>query len=154
MTDVAKTELPDIQKTEDKRGIAIDKVGISDLRYPITVLDRENKEQHTTATLSLSVSLPHHVKGTHMSRFIEVLNSHGSIISVDNISELLLEMKERLNSKNSYLEIEFPYFIRKKAPVTQQVGLIDYKVHFDVSLINEGIDFVMTLKVHVTTLCP
>jgi GTP cyclohydrolase I len=146
--------LHDEQQLSDERGLHIDKVGVSGLRFPIEVCDRTSLTQSTVATIAMYVDLDQSFKGTHMSRFIEVLNSHGSIISVDNISELLHEMKDRLNSKNSYLEIEFPYFISKKAPVTQQAGLIDYKVHFDVSLINEGIDFVMTLKVPVTTLCP
>ena len=147
-------QLHDEQKLPDERGLHIDKVGVSGVRFPIEVRDRTSTTQSTVATIAMYVDLDQSFKGTHMSRFIEVLNSHGSIISVDNISELLHEMKDKLNSKNSYLEIEFPYFISKKAPVTQQAGLIDYKVHFDVSLINEDIDFVMTLKVPVTTLCP
>ena len=159
--DVVKEGLPqfgdhlhDEQKLPDERGLHIDKVGVSGVRFPIEVRDRTSTTQSTVATIAMYVDLDQSFKGTHMSRFIEVLNSHGSIISVDNISELLHEMKERLNSKNSYIEIEFPYFISKKAPVTQQDGLVDYKVRFDVSLIGGDIDFMMTIKVPVTTLCP
>ena len=106
--------MKDVQNSEDTRGIAIDRVGVCDVRYPITVLDRNQDKQSTVATIDLSVDLPHHFKGTHMSRFIEILNRRHGEITMKNIPEILDELKERLEAESSQIEITFPYFLNKK----------------------------------------
>lgn len=130
-TVAANTPLHDEQNTRDTRELPIDKVGVSGLRFPIQVRDRAHAVQNTIATIGMFVDLPMEFKGTHMSRFVEVLNSHGEMIHVENIPDLLSSMQQRLNSNNSHLEIEFPYFITKKAPVTGREGLMDYNVRFE-----------------------
>ena len=112
--------MKDVQNSEDTRGIAIDRVGVCDVRYPITVLDRNQDKQSTVATIDLSVDLPHHFKGTHMSRFIEILNRRHGEISMKNIPEILDALKERLEAEQSQIEITFPYFLNKEAPVTKR----------------------------------
>ncbi len=145
--------LKDIQNLQDHRKIEIDKVGVKGIRYPIVVLDRVNKEQHTVATINMYVSLPHHFKGTHMSRFIEVLNKYRHGISTMNITEILGKMKEKLKSESAHIEIEFPFFIEKQAPVSRAKSLMEYRcriwgTHTDVS------DLVVGVEVPVTALCP
>jgi GTP cyclohydrolase I len=146
--------LEDIQNGRDHREIPINQVGVSDLRYPITVLDKTHERQHTVARLSMSVSLPHHFKGTHMSRFIEVLNAHGNIVHVENITEILYAMQRKLKANTSHLEMEFPFFLEKKAPVSGMSSVMDYTARFDATACGREIDFVLTVKAAVTTLCP
>jgi GTP cyclohydrolase IB len=146
--------LPDIQNLEDIRQIPIDKVGVKNLKYPIAVKDKENEVQHTIATISMTVDLPKEFKGTHMSRFVEILQSKDREIHVDSIDKILMEMQKRLNSKRSHMEIEFPYFKEKQAPVTGKRSLIDYTAKFHAVRNNHKKDFVLTVKVPVTTLCP
>ena len=150
----AKTQLHDEQNQRDTRQLPIDKVGIRGVRFPIQVQDRTHVVQNTIATVGLFVDLPMEFKGTHMSRFIEVLHSHGGIIHVENIPDLLARMQERLKANTSHLEMEFPYFITKQAPATGQEGLMDYTVRFEANATGRDIDFVMILRVAVTTLCP
>ncbi|HJN90451.1 MAG TPA: GTP cyclohydrolase FolE2 [Verrucomicrobiota bacterium] len=146
--------LHDEQSTRDTRELPIDKVGVRGLRFPIQVQDRAHMVQNTVATVGLFVDLPMEFKGTHMSRFIEVLHSHGRMIHVENIPDLLARMQERLKANTSHLEMEFPYFITKTAPATGREGLMDYTVRFEANATGSNIDFVMTLRVAVTTLCP
>ena len=113
------SQLKDIQKTRDTRGIAINRVGVSDLRYPITVLDRENKAQHTVGVFSLSVDLPHHFKGTHMSRFVEVLNECHGNLGVRSLPKMLGRLRRRLGAGRAHIEVVFPYFVKKTAPVSR-----------------------------------
>jgi GTP cyclohydrolase I len=113
--------LVDTQNLPDHREVAIDRVGVTNLRFPIQVRDKAHSVQNTVATVALTVDLPHHFKGTHMSRFIEVLNEHGSLIHVDNIKVILQHLQKRLNSKQAHVEFEFPFFIEKRAPVTGAV---------------------------------
>lgn len=145
--------LKDIQSQNDPRKIEIDKVGVKDVRYPIAVLDRKNKIQHTVATINMYVSLPHHFKGTHMSRFIEVLNKHRHGISTRNISEILVKMKEKLNSESAHIEIAFPFFIEKEAPVTKAKSLMEYSCRLWGSH-EARLDLIVGVEVPVTTLCP
>ena len=112
--------MKDVQNSEDTRGIPIDRVGVCDVRYPITVLDRNKQRQHTVATINLSVDLPHQFKGTHMSRFIEIMNLHHGEVTMKNIPLILEELKERLEAERSHIEITFPYFLNKAAPVTKR----------------------------------
>jgi GTP cyclohydrolase I len=146
--------LHDKQSERDTRELRIDKVGVRGLRFPIQVRDKARAFQNTVATIGMFVDLPKEFKGTHMSRFIEVLNAHGSVIHVENIYEILHELRKKLNAATSHLEIEFPYFMIKKAPVSGGEGVMDYTARFDATAIGKEIDFVLTVKANVTTLCP
>jgi GTP cyclohydrolase I len=148
------TKLHDKQSEPDYRELRIDKVGVRGLRFPITVRDKERTVQNTVATIGMFVDLPKEFKGTHMSRFIEVLNAHGNVIHVENINDILLAMQEKFAAATSHLEIEFPYFMVKKAPVTGMEGVMDYVARFDAAACRREIDFVLTVKARVTTLCP
>ncbi|AOY01720.1 GTP cyclohydrolase FolE2 [Jeongeupia sp. USM3] len=150
----APQSIPDVQSTPDLRNIAINKVGIKSIRHPVRVADRSEGVQHTVATFDMYVFLPQHFKGTHMSRFVEILNGHEREISVDSFETILRQMCERLEAEAGYLEMRFPYFINKTAPVSGVESLLDY----DVALIGElknGV-FTQQLKVlvPVTSLCP
>ena len=125
-------ELKDTQNERDYREIAIDRVGVKSLRYPIEVRDKAGSSQNTVATVSLAVDLPHHYKGTHMSRFVEVLNSHGPVLDVHSISRIPAELLERLDAQRAHVEFRFPFFLEKKAPVTESAGLLDYEVIFEI----------------------
>ena len=148
------SDLKDTQNEPDKRQIAIDRVGVKALRYPVEIKDKENRSQNTVATVSLAVDLPHHYKGTHMSRFVEVLNAHGPSVGVRDISQIPLELIERLDAQKSHIEFRFPYFIEKPAPVSGSPGMMDYEVTFEVNAEGEDIDFAVRVEVPVTTLCP
>jgi GTP cyclohydrolase I len=147
-------EIEDVQNIADKRKIAIDKVGIKDIKHPVKVSDRNAGEQHTIANFNMYVNLPHHFKGTHMSRFVEILNQHEREITVKSFREMLGEMTERLDAESGYIEMNFPYFVNKEAPISKVRSLMDY----DVSFIGEikGEETAMTVKVivPVTSLCP
>ena len=151
---LAVHRLHDKQNEPDFRKLRIDKVGVRGLRFPIQVRDKARAFQNTVATIGMFVDLPHHFKGTHMSRFIEVLNAHGGIIHVENINDILRAMQKKLDAATAHLEIEFPYFMSKKSPVSQQESLMDYVARFDASARNGDIDFALTVKANVTTLCP
>ena len=146
--------LHDKQSERDHRELSINKVGVRGLRFPIQVRDKARAVQNTVATIGMFVDLPKEFKGTHMSRFIEVLNAHGNIIHVENITDILYAMQAKFHAATSHLEIEFPYFMAKKAPVTGLKSLMDYVARFDASACHREIDFVLTVKVNVTTLCP
>jgi GTP cyclohydrolase I len=146
--------LHDTQNQRDRRGIPIDRVGVRELRYPIQVRDKARTLQHTIATVSLMVDLPHHFKGTHMSRFVEVLNQFGPELHVVNVPRLLRSLTERLDSKKAHVIFDFPFFLEKQAPVTKAAGMMDYQVQFDATLVRGKVDFVVTVIVPVTTLCP
>ncbi|HUA65675.1 MAG TPA: GTP cyclohydrolase FolE2 [Alphaproteobacteria bacterium] len=147
-------QLHDKQNERDFRKLRIDKVGVRGLRFPIQVRDKARAFQNTIATIGMFVDLPHHFKGTHMSRFIEVLNAHGGSIHVENINDILRAMQKKLNAATAHLEIEFPYFMSKKSPVSKQESLMDYVARFDAAARNGDIDFMLTVKANVTTLCP
>ena len=151
----SKTPLTDKQNEPDHRQLRIDKVGVRGLRFPAQVRDKNATTlQSTVATVGLFVDLPQEFKGTHMSRFIEVLNSHGSVIHVEAIPVMLREMQTRLHAQNAHLELEFPFFLVKQAPVSRKPGVMDYTVRFDASMLGEEYDFELTVKCNVTTLCP
>jgi len=146
--------LHDKQSERDTRELRIDKVGVRGLRFPIQVRDKARSIQNTVATIGMFVDLPKEFKGTHMSRFVEVLNAHGSIIHVENIRDILLSLQKKLNSATSHIEIEFPYFMSKRSPVSRGESLMDYVARFDAAACGGDIDFVLTVKANVTTLCP
>ncbi len=145
--------MPDMQKSRDTRKIAIDKVGVKDISYPIVVMDKNRSFQQTVARVNMYVDLPHHFKGTHMSRFIEILDAYREKIALDKMEIILERMKEKLGASSAHLEIEFPYFIEKKAPVSGAKGLMEYTCTFNASLGSE-FDFILGVKVPVTSLCP
>lgn len=149
-----KSELPDTQNKRDTREIPINKVGVRNLKYPIAVKDRENDIQHTIATISMTVDLPKHFKGTHMSRFVEILESKEREIHVNSMFKILEEMQNKLNAMSAHLEMEFPYFKTKRAPVTKKKSLLDYMVKFHGVTFTDKKDFIMSVKIPITTLCP
>lgn len=146
--------MADVQSSADTRKIPIDKVGIKDIRHPVVIKDRTGKDQHTVATFNMYVSLPQHFKGTHMSRFVRILNQHDFEITVDSFKEMLGEMVEILEAETGHIEMSFPYFVNKKAPVSGIESLIDYEVTF-IGEITDG-EPSMSVKVLVpaTSLCP
>ncbi len=123
--------LTDVQNSKDGRGIAIDKVGIKNLHYPISVLDKAKSFQHTVADINMYVDLPHYFKGTHMSRFLEVLNEYRGEISIVNFPDILRKIKKVLNAGSASVEIEFPYFIEKTAPVSGKKSLMEYICYYN-----------------------
>jgi GTP cyclohydrolase I len=147
--------IPDVQGAADTRRLAINKVGIKSIRHPVRVLDQSGGVQHTIAAFNMYVGLPHNFKGTHMSRFVEILNSNEREFSVESFEAVLREMVERLEAETGHLEMTFPYFINKRAPVSRVESLMDYEVTLIGEIGPEGA-FVQTLKVvvPVTSLCP
>ncbi len=150
----ATKPIEDVQNRKDTRHIPINKVGIKDIRHPVRILDRSGGEQHTIANFNMYVNLPHNFKGTHMSRFVEILNNHEREISVQSFKEMMSEMTERLEAESGHIEMSFPYFINKTAPVSGVQSLMDYDVSF-IGEIHNG-KHIMTIKVvvPVTSLCP
>lgn len=145
----------DVQSRKDDRNISIDRVGIKNLKYPISLRDRTRELQHTIASVNIYVDLPREFKGTHMSRFVEVLTNHHQEIDVKNIGGILDEIKKKLKAKTAHLELSFPYFIEKKAPVSGQAAMLDYNCTIE-AVANGGADIkpTVTVEVPVTTLCP
>ena len=145
----------DIQNQPDFRNIPIDKVGIKGLRYPVKVLDKSTGLQSTIAQINMYVDLPHHCKGTHMSRFVEILNLVRTKVSLESLTNILEDMKIILGAKSSHIEISFPYFIEKKSPATGSKGLMDYKCSITGSSNGKkNTDLVLTVAVPVTSVCP
>lgn len=165
---VVPAGMPDVQASSDTRQVPIDKVGVKDVTYPIRLRVPDayaamfgSAEQTTVATISMYVSLPHYQKGTHMSRFLEVLNEHAGMgaagpISPDEIPQITAAIRERLDAEEAHFEAEFTYFIPKKAPVTGTVGLMDYKVSFSCTSSRTGVtdDFIMGVMAPGASLCP
>jgi GTP cyclohydrolase I len=150
----ATPALADTQSQPDSRQLRIDKVGVKGLLHPIEVRDKANEIQDTVARISLLVDLPKDFKGTHMSRFVEVLNAHGRLIHVSNLPEMLRALQKKLHAQVAHIEVEFPYFMEKEAPVTKARGLVDYQVKFDAAAHGREVTFTVTVTIPVTTLCP
>ncbi|MEX0952173.1 MAG: GTP cyclohydrolase FolE2 [Gammaproteobacteria bacterium] len=148
-------EIPDVQNIEDTRHIPIDQVGIKDINHPVVVSDRSGREQHTVANFNMYVSLPENFKGTHMSRFIEILNDHEYEITVESFKRMISEMIETLDAANGHIEMRFPYFVQKSAPVSGVKSLLDYDVTFIGQISDNGSPTVLVrVVVPVTSLCP
>jgi len=145
--------LIDIQNSNDDRKIYINKVGVKDIKYPIVVEDRQNKIQHSIANIDIYVDLPHHHRGTHMSRFIEVLNQFHQETLIDKLPDFLKRIKEKLNSEHAYTTIKFPYFIKKTAPISGIQSLLEYNCVFEASY-KENYSLTIGVDVPITTLCP
>ncbi len=155
MTSTTTSPIPDVQGSADSRQLPINKVGIKAIRHPIRVLDQGAGIQHTIATFNMYVGLPHNFKGTHMSRFVEILNSHDREISVENFESMLRDMVQRLEAETGHVEMNFPFFVDKTAPVSGVRSLIDYDVTFIGEINAEG-RYKQQIKVvvPVTSLCP
>ena len=146
--------MKDVQSQPDDRGIPLDQVGVTGLRYPIVVLDKAHQRQQTIADITMSVSLPHHFKGTHMSRFLEVLNEHHGEVTMRTLPTILKRMRERLDAESARIELKFPYFLEREAPVSKAKGLMDYECKFVGEMKGDMFDFTIGVKVPVTSLCP
>lgn len=144
----------DIQNSEDNREVPLKKVGVRNVEYPVAVLDKKHKVQNTTATVDLFVNLPHHFKGTHMSRFIEVFHKYREDISINHFMEMLEEIRIKLEAEKSFGKICFPYYIEKEAPVSHSKGIIKYTCTYEAEVSEEEKKFYLEVKVPVTTLCP
>jgi GTP cyclohydrolase I len=154
MSSAASNAIPDVQSSADTRQLAINKVGIKGIRHPVVVRDKSVGVQHTIATFNMYVHLPHNFKGTHMSRFVEILNQHGREISVESFESILREMVQKLEAESGYIEMAFPYFVNKAAPVSGVQSLLDYDVVFTGQIENGAYRFTMKVQVPVTSLCP
>jgi GTP cyclohydrolase I len=150
----AKLRIPDVQSSADTRRLAIDRVGIKSIRHPARIKERAGGIQHTVAHFNMYVGLPHQFKGTHMSRFVEILEAHEREISPDTFRMMLREMVKKLEAETGHIEMTFPYFVSKKAPVSGVASLMDYEVTFlgDIEAGKEA--FTLKVVVPVTSLCP
>lgn len=148
------SQIEDVQGSPDTRNIAIDKVGIKDIRHAVRVRDRSAGEQHTIANFNMYVELPHNFKGTHMSRFVEILSTQKAEISVKSFKSILREMTERLEAETGHIEMTFPYFVVKHAPVSKVASPLDYEVTL-IGEIEKGKSSIrIKVVVPVTSLCP
>lgn len=146
--------MEDVQNYLDKRRLSIDQVGVTSLEYPIIVLDREHAKQHTVGRITMSVNLPHRFKGTHMSRFLEVLNEHRGEVTMRTLPAILTALRKRLLARSARIEVAFPYFLERTAPISGARGLMDYECSF-IGEINGGReDFLLGVCIPVTSLCP
>ncbi len=150
----ASDHIADVQSSKDKRQIAINKVGIKDIRHPVRIKERNDSEQHTIASFNMYVNLPHHFKGTHMSRFVEILNSHEAELTVTSFRDMLSEMTQRLEAESGHIEMNFPFFINKTAPVSGVNSLLDYDVTLIGEIHNGNPSIHIKVVVPVTSLCP
>ena len=146
--------LADVQSGRDVRELVIDKVGVKNIRYPVVVLDKAQGQQQAVASISMFVDLPKEFRGTHMSRFVEILNEFRGRIGVKDVGRILEEMKRRLAATSAHLEVSFPYFIEKRAPVSGAAGLMEYECAISAELRGERPDVVVEVRVPVMTLCP
>lgn len=151
---IVTLEMPDVQSSADTRRMPINKVGIKDILHPVRVRDRSGGDQHTVARFSMYVNLPHNFKGTHMSRFVDILNSHEREITVETFKLMLSEVADRLQAESGHIEMKFPYFISKAAPVSGVSSLLDYEVSFIGSIKKGTVSMSIQVLVPVTTLCP
>lgn len=144
----------DTQNQKDNRKINIQKVGVKGIKYPIIVLDRAHGTQPVNASINMYVNLPHHFKGTHMSRFIEILNEFRGQINIKTFQTILVKVKEKLHAASAHMEIEFPYFLEKTAPVSKAKSLMEYRCSFCGENNGQETDFLVSVVVPVTTVCP
>ncbi len=156
-----RKKLRDVQNEPANHHVEVDKVGVKNVKYPIVVRDKAKREQHTVAHINMYVNLPHQFRGTHMSRFIEILNKHRGRMSMHNMDELLHEVEKALVADSAFLEMSFPYFVEKSAPVSGAKSLTEYQCKF-ISFhkhskdkdSGDALDFILEVNVPVTNLCP
>lgn len=144
----------DIQSMKDERKIPIQKVGVKGVRYPIALRDKTAQIQQTTAVVNLFADLPHHFKGTHMSRFIEVFEEFRFDLSMPNFLKMLQKIRGELEAETAYSDLHFPYFIQKKAPVSGQTSMMSYDCSYEGKVSRDGHSFVVGVTVPVQTVCP
>ena len=145
--------MKDVQGSEDFRNVPIQKVGIRQIRYPITVRDKSRQKQETVANVTLSVNLPHAHRGTHMSRFVEVLDRFKDEVSYQSLDLILMEIKKALKAEESHIELAFPFFLRKKAPVSGMESLMSYDCVIAATYAHH-LEIATRVDVPVHTLCP
>src|SRR6202158_181354 len=150
----ASLPIPVLQASPDTRRLAIDRVGIKSIRHPVKVRERAGDIQHTVAHFNMYVGLPHHFKGTHRSRCVEILNAHEREISPDTFRVMLREMVKKLEAESGHIEMSFPYFVSKNAPVSGVTSLMDYEVTFVGEIVDGREAFTLKVLVPVTSLCP
>ncbi|MEO1943117.1 MAG: GTP cyclohydrolase FolE2 [Candidatus Thioglobus sp.] len=146
--------LPDTQNTKDTREIIIDKVGIKDISHPIIFIDRESNKVPSIGNFSMTVTLPENVKGTHMSRFVEILNDGPCEFGVHNFYQLIEKVSSRLNSDSAHVELSFIFFRKKEAPASKVESMMDYKVKLYGSMSDGITESMMKVVIPVTSLCP
>jgi GTP cyclohydrolase IB len=147
--------MKDIQNERDYRKIPIDQVGVKNFRYPITVRDRREGFQYTVASFNMYVDLPDKYKGTHMSRFVEILHKTRPTVSLKTVSVILDQMKKHLNAASAHIEMTFPYFIEKNAPVSKSIGLMDYTCRITGTSHPDGkVDLISEVIVPISSVCP
>ena len=147
--------LPDLQNAKAQRGIDIDQVGVSNVRYPLTLPLRTGEEFNTVANLSMTVSLPHNLKGTHMSRFMVAINEQNHHFRPDTVHIVLELLLELLDAEEAFIDMEFPLFVPRQAPVSGEQGLLDHGCIFRAMMGKDGTqDKIVGTRVNVTTLCP
>jgi GTP cyclohydrolase I len=144
----------DLQSGADQRRVPLEQVGVRDLLHPLEVTDRGGARQSTVARVSMAVSLPHHFRATHMSRFLQVLNQPRQPLTLLSLLELLTDVRQRLEAESAHISITFPYFLQRRAPASGQGGLLDYECTFAGSSKGAGTDLVVRVKVPVTSVCP
>jgi GTP cyclohydrolase I len=150
----AKLPIPDVQASPDTRQLAIDRVGVKSIRHPARIRERSGGTQNTVAMFNMYVGLPHHFKGTHMSRFVEILSAHEREISPDTFRSMVREMVTKLEAESGHIEMSFPYFVSKRAPVSGVASLMDYEVTFVGEIVDGRETFTLKVLVPVTSLCP
>jgi GTP cyclohydrolase IB len=149
-----KMSLPDTQSQPDARHLAIQRVGVKGLRYPIAIKSGGEFVQHTVAVFSMYVGLPHDVKGTHMSRFVEMLEAVRAPLDLVAFRNLQSPMIDRLDAQTGSIAMRFPYFIRKNAPVSAVESLVDYDVTWIADTTGAHPRLSMQVTAPVTSLCP
>ena len=148
------TLLPDTQNTKDLRNIVINQVGIKDILHPINFVNRDNESHPTVANFTMTVRLPENVKGTHMSRFIEILNDGECSFGIDTFMNLVQTVADKLDSSDAQIIVDFPFFRNKKAPSSGVESLLDYKVALTGTVVNGEPELMLKVVVPVTSLCP
>ena len=154
LPDTASMTIEDVQGRADTRRMPINRVGIKDIRHPVRVSERSGGQQRTIATASMYVNLPEDVKGTHMSRFVQLLNEHDRPIDATNFGAMVTAMVDRLDAEGGHIEMSFPYFVNKLAPVSGMPSTLDYEVTFVGEKIDGRIDTWVKVLVGATSLCP
>ena len=148
------TLLPDTQNTKDIRNIIINQVGIKDILHPINFVNRDNESHPSVANFTMTVELPANVKGTHMSRFIEILNDGECSFGVESFMNLVQKVADKLESNDARVIVDFPFFRNKKAPSSGVQSLLDYQATLTGSVIDGKPDLTIKVVVPVTSLCP
>ena len=148
------TEIADVQNSVDTRNLKIDKVGVKELRHPVQIIDRRGLQQQTIATFNMYVELPHNFKGTHMSRFVEILNRNDRDVSMESFPAMLHDVINHLDAEKGCVEMSFPFFLKKKAPATEVESLMDYEVTLAGEANKEHALSSVKVTVPVTSLCP